>query len=612
MILAGLSILLTLSAVSPGLSTSDATENEYEVVLRVHDVSCFTRGEASPSAALSLLPFPFSNDSDGIDEEGEWGRTMEPDELASLLAEVPSTSVWDEDDRLSIGFVDDVSRKLFVRAPADMQRGVEDLLQFLRSNCVPTEQLEIRVLAPAGSGGAARLDLASLPPFVPNADSAELAAVLGQLAGAPLDVVAAAGPVRLRDLLTVRFEAGETQNVLNRWESEVAQQAYIGAPIIQEIFAGLTAVVRSAPATGGTYLELALRQSAHQSRPQRKDLPVEALTTHSNGTRAVDIVGSYDAIRMRFASVVSSLLIPENQTALVPVTATCASGEFQYLIALSVRGRVRPVHATFPFRVGPQARRFEVVHTGALTSTGTEQWSLPNHLLDRHDDHEGMQFAAHLGVAGEALFDFGWLEAMVSDLLGEGDLWTDLDSVRGMGECLLTNLDSAGSDAVRRLGLAEQALTSFRVDVEVLRPDGEVAVRCRTLTLADRRASLWAGFQSSVLAGWEVDVANNVAGGRPVFSSDVDGLALRFEVSEDATGGQPRLFVSVNGLVRLLQRPAVPQDIGSPATPFFDRSTADVLHVDDSRLVGDGDTMTWNHQGLELRVRVSRLAGAQK
>jgi hypothetical protein len=584
-------------------TSSVATGDLLEIA---YNVAPLSTDQGASIDQLSLLAFAFQPWMDeGLDEQ-EIDVLCSAENIAHLIRQVPDPAIWDEDPRLQVHVSDGNQEFLIVRATEEIHAAIRDLLGFLQTNLAPTERLEIRILEPQASDRAA--NLAAVPVFVPHAEAADLAETLAKSCGGRFELLAHAGPVRARDRISARMEAGSVRNLVLTYEVEIAESAYVGDPITQEFFAGLTAIFRSSPAPGGTYLEYALRHSGDVSRDD--SLPLTSQARFDRSPTYEKPLGEVDLPRMRFTSLAGTLIVPEGHTALLPVTVETVDGPVTCIAALTVSGAVRKVRASLPYRVDQQDRRLELLHSGTWTSGGVGLRALPNFLFDRTVDDDRDSDLFHASVGGwQAPLSAGSLTTLATDGLG-GDIWDDSRfSIDLIGQVLVANVTEAQAALLRKNSITAGTPTSYRLEGRVVDADGSERARFHTTTLPYRPCGVWAGVQSHELIDWDVEVANNVGSGRPQFCSNVDGLAMRFVVHPlpGYSEASPSCWVESSGLVRSPTEHSRLRRLSTAATPFLHQGTARVLHVEDGRFAQPGEVLAWNANGMRFELKVTPL-----
>jgi hypothetical protein len=560
---------------------------------RRYDVSALCAEQGFASDAMGLLPFASADDMEFLLDEidQEYSDLIDLDHLIDLITSTLYPELW-ESEGSAIDAI--TSREILVRAPEPVHREIDELLQWLESALVSRATIEFRVLS------SPDLDLQSIGFSGPaQMGFAQADQQLARLSS--VTPVHKYGPVRLRDDLVARLEAAEVHNLILNWETEIANTSVNSDPVPGVASAGLLAVARSAPAAGGTYLDLMVRHSAFLDSPPR-DLKAQSALFSDGNIDWQKGCGRVLHPRMQFFSLAGSFLVPEGQALWIPVTTHTSAGPLRSLLDIRVHSQTRLRRASRPVRVASRDYALEFTHLASAISGGIRLPFIPNYRLDPGSLGKGEipQPVAILGDSENSVAP----DTIVEALQFISEFWDEDPTcqVNCLGQHMLTLAPAAASQQIHQN--ADSLLTTpnrhvIEVSVQQLSSAREM-VQLRLPALSGRDVALWSGLQGMQLTDWSVDVAPGAQTSEPSFHAYLDGCALHLNVQPAGD----RLRVAVNGDVRLLREAPREVDLAVVMCPVIDQSRAQTLHLNDVRYVAPGEEMTWHGGDLQLSLRV--------
>lgn len=240
--------LLWLAAHGAPAETPRTAAAEPQLLVRTYDLSSAMPWRAGYRNDAVLFPLLLPTDS-GWNEPGASEGEVLVERVQSLYAsEFESPGRW-----LRL----DPEAHLVARAPETVHQGIAKLLAFMESAFGQTTELVVDVVSLAGAQSP-------LPSSVlAAADADKLLAGFGKRATYRM---------RIRAGATGTVELATQQDLVVDYNCEVAQAATILDPIVEAVRTGLLLDARAAPAPGGTWLALAMRDA--QQVGDVRDVPM--------------------------------------------------------------------------------------------------------------------------------------------------------------------------------------------------------------------------------------------------------------------------------------------------------------------------------------------------
>ncbi len=566
------------------------------LTLKTMSLRALVQSHGTTAAQLAMLPMRISSRGLEIDD----GTNSAPgifaaEDLVQLIQQVIEPEFWESDPAASLRLGDNL--QLVVRAPAEVQEKIADLLGHLERDVVPSELLEVRLLA-GGGGDTVAGDIAA------NELALDVAAADERIAARGLGRQVA---LALRDLAVVQGASGESHAFVIDWETEIAQGATVADPLVAHYDTGLQVRARSTRIEGGLLVNLLVRASETAAPTVTRRCTARSLINAKPVMVERLAAGEIEQPCLGFLGFAGSLFLPDGKAVWVPVTVETAFGPVSFCLDLRAKGGSgRTSCAIEPVARGGHSEplRFELRRPLAATLG-----------------------AVDVGRVGPTFFDDGWTtERSFEELFGatygrlpecgsSSDelrerayqaaadvLDSDVGSVNWIGESrMLTLLPPATAERVgSAIASAARVDAGFLVRIH-LRADGEERGAFRVPAVIDHPFGLWSGVQTEVVRDWDVDVANECLACNPEIEGLVDGFALRLELTRNVRGD---LLLDVNGKVHLLQGEPEHVELQDAATMGIDRVTARTLFVDELRtLPAKGGSVTLGGD-LSLEIEV--------
>jgi hypothetical protein len=581
--------LVTLALLAPGAAArGDDSESgkPLPLVLRIHSLAGLVERDGFEGGVLSFLPYRISSHSTGSSDaygnggfEREATTSLSGEDVVALVRNAVEPELW-EGGTARIDLTEE--NRLVVAAPAETQERIAELLGGLLSGLAPATLLNVGVLR-----GAPAPDAPSLPELK-AADQID----------AQLEVV------RRVQLALQGRNSATTSSFLSGsgvfdWDVEIAQGAVIGVPIVEPVRAGIEVVVRAAPAEGGTYLLLMVREAEPAGDLLARTLDGRGAIVAQQVVNERAAGGLVQHPRLGFVSYAGTSFLPSGHALLLPVSVQTHLGTVAFTLDLRLAGEIGAARTTLDLKADGEhvPRQIGFVSFGLAALGRVELEPIPARLFDSGWGamDSPVWNATFTGVSPERACNLAndvaapLLEAGTATLTPWGNYLFTLLPANAFGDvadAVATFQRRGGGEIAGRIVSGAGELGRFRVPYV----EGE--------TLA-----LWSGVQGVRVAGWDVEVATEAMIPNPQMEAWVDGFALKLRVARDARG---RTVVHANGVLNFLDGPPQKTELGDANHLSIETARARRCSFEDARSVPEGKVLraTFGSSDLTLELDV--------
>jgi hypothetical protein len=559
--------LLATSAAARG--DGSETGKPLPLVLRIHSLAGLVERDGFEGGALSLLPYKVASHSTGSAEaygnggfEREATTSLSGEDVVALVRNAVDPELW-EGGTARIDLTEE--NRLVVAAPAETQERIAELLGGLLTGLAPATLLNIGVLR-----GAPAPDAPTLPELK-AADTID----------AQLEVV------RRVQLALQGHNSATTSNFLSGsgvfdWDVEIAQGAVIGDPVVEPVRAGIEVVVRAAPAEGGTYLLLMVREAEPAAELLARTLDGRGGIVAQQVVNERAAAGLVQHPRLGFVSYAGTSFLPSGHALLLPVSVQTHLGTVAFTLDLRLAGEIGAARTTLDLKVPGEGapRQIGFVSFGLAALGRVELEPIPARLFDSGWETIDTPIW-NVAFAGDRSTEraCNLANAVAAPLLEAGTA-----TLTPWGNYLFTLLPA------NAFGDVADAVSTFQ-----RRGGGEIAGRVvsgtaelghfRVPYVEGEPLALWSGVQGVRVSGWDIEVATEAFIPNPQMEAWVDGFALKMRVARDARG---RVVVHANGVLNFLDGPPQKTELGDANHLAIETARARRCSFDDVRTLPEG------------------------
>ncbi len=523
-------VLATLCSSTFALGDPSALSAPVPLVVRSYDISAAVAWHASPRIGERVFP-------NLLDLVNDWGTQN-----------VGDAEAWDPDPQQLMAFVqdfyaeefqsagralwDDESGHLVVRAPEAVQRGVQELITAFESVLArPTEIAVDIVRQPDGAE--------------PIASSMVAAADAERLLGA-------AGTSRASYVLRVPagnigwLDATTRQDLLVDYDVEIAQGAVQYDPIVTTIESGVRIEARCSPAPGGAWLALVLRDTLPIGGPREIALDSSGTVMTERGPSPVSSPSALQGLCAQTRALGLNTLLSEGKALLIQTSLGTRDSQGSTLVCLRLVGSAPPRQ----IEIAPQGlapdRRGTLVNLQFAAPPRCYTLSSPNNdqqidrvrnLRWRRHPEETLSIYSFLRIG-----DMGFVEQFLPENQTHGSFgpWVLLrpdPTQQPSSEFSTEDVATVLSRACPSARLFQLRLTLGR------KGSSPIARACAPLRLGEA-STLLLGTESTCIADYEVEVAQNASILDPTIGIAFEGLVVR-AIPRAGVQGEPSLDLSV-------------------------------------------------------------------
>jgi hypothetical protein len=534
MILGHLATLLTL-----GLQTVPASQESSLVLHDLHDV--LPRWDGSEAWTQSLLFPPATHpEQDPVWAESE-SEDLDSFDVLDLLSQVLGDELRREGREIAAE-----DGQLSVLAPEPIQRRVQAVLESLRASLGATVQLQVDVLTLAPSAGGELPQTLQVPSVLP---AAEVQARINGLVGAGAQRQSFETELTIGK--TAWLDARRRIPFVIDYDVEIACTSLVYDAVTAETYEGTRIGLRAWPARDGLGLATVVMRSELLGPIQSVPLGMKGRVAMTDGTRpnAEDLAivegpGKIDSPRVLERALALNLTIPDGQAVALSFDVDLEGVRRREVVFLSrTAGELAPYVA----RQVPQTNR-------TLIALDTELFKPVRLALSTTPEEGSWRTRTRGGL------ETPWVQSMASfdppSYLSE---WIKLRfSVwREFGPWILIVTDPAwdrdAATELERLVASRRdapALVEATLDLVEGGESPRHPVRARFPMLSGSEAGIAIGRGSTVVADYDVEVAQGSGVADPLIDCVFEGLATRLRVetvSAEARGiaqvlGAPRVF----------------------------------------------------------------------
>jgi hypothetical protein len=547
------------------------------MVLRVHSLAGLVDGHGRRDATFGMLPYV---DAKGGEEHvAELGEPpIHAEDLVMLVRETVDRALWDN-GAASLTIAD--RDRLVVRAPAETQDRIAELLARLAGDLVASAVLEVR---------AVNLGyLEESPALVDRARADELEATRG--------------PVVVRRLqLALNGRAYESASSFTSastvfdWEPSIAQGASIGVPVARTVHNGLEVVAHATPAAGGMYVALAVREAESVAGHDVRSVEANSAIVAQQVVIERAAGGLVQHPRFGFVSYAGAAFLETGKALLIPVLVHTHVGDVVFTLDLRLAGEVPVARQRYDAAVdADDPLRLGLVGLGLAGLATPEFEPITPRLFDEmwNQDAPPSWTAAFEQRECAPLVE-------VAQTAGQPTLDQGHGSVALLRDYLRLVLPSGVIDDVGNALAVYDRHGDGTVSGRVVEGDRELA-RFRVPYVDERTLSLWCGAQGHRIAGFDGDVATDALVPNPHVEPWLDGVALQLTVSRDARG---RAVVHANGSFCFLDGAPVKVDLRDGCREAVEQLHARRAWFDEQRALPDKGKARFGSGDLALELEV--------
>jgi hypothetical protein len=560
-------VLLARGAAARGDDSEVSSPKPF--VLRIHSLAGLVEHEGYSEAAIALLPYRVSSKSEarfeayGTDRaDGGEVTVMSGEDVVSLVRNTVDPAIWEE-GAARIDLAEET--RLVVTAPAETQDRIAELLGSLLPALAPRTLLQVGVLR-----GTPPADAPALPDFK-AADAID----------AQLEVVR-----RVQVALRGRNAAAATSLLAGSgvfdWDVEIAQGAVVGNPIVASVRTGIEVIARAAPAEGGVFVALLVREAEPAAEPVVRTLDARGAIVAQQVVNERAAGGVVQHPRLGFVSYAGTAFLPNGHALLLPVSVQTHVGAVAFTLELRLAGEVPAARTVLDARVGGEGAPLQIgIASFGLSALGRiEVETVPARLFDSGSG--GLDPQAWIATLNQERSIDRACE--VANSIATPAMEAGTASLTPWGNYLVTVLPAESFGAVADAMAALERRTGGELVGRIVGAGGELS-RFRVPYVEDRPLALWSGVQGTRIADWDVDVANESFIPNPAMEAWVDGFALRLRVGRDARG---RAVVHANGVLNFLDGPPQKVDLGDANHLAIETVRARRCAFDDVRTLPEG------------------------